>query len=68
LDPGPETSFYRWAEVAQWLRHAGSPMLSEEPVLAAMNLALQLRHLVPRLTRIDSCWTTCCATRRTGQR
>jgi hypothetical protein len=54
LNPGSETSFYSWAEVAPWLRRAGYDVPSEEPVLAAMNLALQLRHLTPQLTRIDS--------------
>jgi hypothetical protein len=54
LNPGSETSFYSWAEVAPWLRHAGYDVQSEEPVLAAMNLALQLRHLTPRLSRIDA--------------
>jgi hypothetical protein len=54
LNPGSETSFYSWAEVAPWLRRAGYDVPSEEPVLAAMNLALQLRHLAPRLSRIDA--------------
>jgi hypothetical protein len=66
LNPESETSFYSWAEVAPWLRRAGYPVPSEEPVLAAMNLALQLRHLAPRLTRLDS--VLACVLRRPASR
>ena len=66
LNPGAETSFYSWAEVAPWLRLAGYDVQSEEPVLAAMNLALQLRHLAPRLSRIDA--VLACVLRRQRDR
>jgi hypothetical protein len=55
LNPGCDTSFYSWFEVAQWLRRRlGYELPDEEPVLVAMNLALQLRRLAPRLRRMDA--------------
>ena len=55
LNPGCETSFYSWAEIAQWLRRKMRYELpDEEPVLVAMNLALQLRRLAPRISRMDA--------------
>jgi hypothetical protein len=49
-NPGKDTSFFSWAEVAPWLRtRMRYDLPDEEPVLAAMNLALQLRDLMPRL-------------------
>ena len=54
VNPGAAARFYSWAEVAPWLLYAGHPVDDSEPVLAAMNLALQLRHLAPRLTRMDA--------------
>jgi len=50
LNPGCDTTFYSWAEVLPWLRGAMRLDLpAEEPVLAAANLALQLRALLPRV-------------------
>ncbi|BCB79387.1 hypothetical protein GCM10022251_21780 [Phytohabitans flavus] len=55
LNPGCDTSFYSWVEVVQWLRRRlGYDLPEEEPVLVAMNLALQLRRLAPRITRMDA--------------
>lgn len=55
LNPGRNTSFYSWAEVSQWLRERMSyDVPGGEPVLVAMNLALQLRRLAPRIERIDA--------------
>ncbi|MDQ7902919.1 hypothetical protein RB614_00090 [Phytohabitans sp. ZYX-F-186] len=55
LNPGCDTSFYSWAEIAQWLRRRlGYELPDEEPVLVAMNLALQLRRLAPRIARMDA--------------
>jgi hypothetical protein len=53
LNPDRDTSFYSWYEISEWLRsndraEAGDV---EEPVLIALNLAIQLRRLLPRLTR-----------------
>jgi hypothetical protein len=53
LNPGSKTEFYSWAEVAPWLRHKGLDIPHVEPILAAMNLALQLRHLVPQLAQVE---------------
>jgi hypothetical protein len=54
LNPGNETTFYSWTEVVPWLQRRGHDLPHGEPVLTAMNLALQLRHLAPQLTRLDS--------------
>jgi len=53
LDPKRDTSFYSWAEVSEWIRTntRHNPGPADEPVLVAMNLALQLRRLLPRLSR-----------------
>lgn len=54
LNPGRDTSFYSWTEVAQWLRERmGYHVPDDDPVLVAMNLALQLRRLAPRIERMD---------------
>lgn len=53
LNPGRDTTFFSWVEVAAWL-YAGQPGSTgarDEPVLAALNLALQLRRLLPWLSR-----------------
>lgn len=50
LNPGRETSFFSWTEVGRWLERVGFDLADEEPVLAAANLAVQLRALIPRLT------------------
>jgi hypothetical protein len=53
LNPGRDTSFYSWAEVLPWLRHrVGCDLPDEEPVLAAVNLALQLRALAPQVSQM----------------
>jgi hypothetical protein len=50
LNPGRDTTFYSWAEVLPWLSHRmGFDLPDEEPVLAAANLALQLRTLMRRV-------------------
>lgn len=55
LNPGCDTSFYSWAEVVRWLRQRmGYDLPAPEPVLVAMNLALQLRRLAPRIARMDA--------------
>jgi hypothetical protein len=52
LNPGRDTTFYSWAEVLAWLRHRGGIDLpDDEPVLAAANLAVQLRALMRRVPR-----------------
>jgi hypothetical protein len=48
------TSYYRWSQVAPWLRtKLGMDVPDPEPVLAAINLALQLRAIAPRVSRMD---------------
>jgi hypothetical protein len=57
LNPGRDTLFYSWAEVLPWLReHVDRGMPDEEPVLAAANLVLQFRNLVPRLSDPAELW------------
>lgn len=56
LNPSAKTHFYSWIEASAWVRRhtrydAGD---ESEPVLAAMNLALQLRAMAPQLTRLDA--------------
>jgi hypothetical protein len=46
---------YRWGRVASWLRaNAGVAVADPEPVLIAVNLALQLRAVAPRVPRMDT--------------
>jgi hypothetical protein len=56
LNPGMDTKFYSWFEIGEWLReHKGyGDAQPEEPTLAAMNLALQLRRMAPRISRLDA--------------
>ena len=56
LNPKRDTSFYSWAEVSGWIRDhtRHDPGPDEEPVLVAMNLALQLRRLLPRLSQPEA--------------
>jgi len=56
LNPNRDTSFYSWAEVSRWVRDhtRHDPGPDEEPVLVAMNLALQLRRLLPRLSQPEA--------------
>jgi hypothetical protein len=49
------TSYYRWSQVAPWLRSRMELDVPDpEPVLAAINLALQLRAIAPRVSRMDA--------------
>ncbi|GAA1757524.1 hypothetical protein [Luedemannella helvata] len=49
---GPPTA-WRWTEVADWLRlWLGLAPDGHEPVLSAVDLALRLRALAPRVTRM----------------
>jgi len=55
LNPGRDTTYYSWAEVSMWLRgRMCFDLPDEQPVLAAANLALQLRVLLPRVSRSRS--------------
>jgi hypothetical protein len=55
VDMGISTAFYRWSHVAPWVRdRMGMTVHDPEPVLAAVNLALQLRALAPRVARMDA--------------
>jgi hypothetical protein len=55
VDMGISTAFYRWSQVAPWVRdRMGMQVHDPEPVLAAINLALQLRALAPRVSRMDA--------------
>jgi hypothetical protein len=48
-------AYYRWSQVAAWLRERmGIAVADPEPILAAVNLALQLRALAPRVSRMDA--------------
>jgi hypothetical protein len=50
LNPGRDTTFYSWVEVQEWLRaRMGLDPPYEDPTLAAANLALQVRALLPRV-------------------
>ncbi|GAA1795717.1 hypothetical protein HC028_18570 [Planosporangium flavigriseum] len=49
------TAYYRWSEIATWLRERmGIAVADPEPVLTAVNLALRLRALAPRVPRMDA--------------
>jgi hypothetical protein len=51
LNPGRDTKFYSWTEVALWLRaHLDLDVPPPEPTLLVANLLLQARRLAP-LTR-----------------
>ena len=55
VDGGLSTAFYRWSQVAPWIRdRMGMPVNDPEPTLAAVNLALQLRAMAPRVSRMDA--------------
>jgi hypothetical protein len=50
----PSITLYRWSQIAPWLRERmGMPVPDPEPLIAAVNLALQLRALAPRISRMD---------------
>ncbi|MDG4827636.1 hypothetical protein O7635_37835 [Asanoa sp. WMMD1127] len=54
LEPDRETSYYSWAQVSPWLRERmGFDLPDDEPILAATNLALQLRALTPRIRHMQ---------------
>jgi hypothetical protein len=54
IDIGASVAYYRWSQVAPWLRERmGMSVPDPEPVLAAVNLALQLRAMAPRVSRMD---------------
>jgi hypothetical protein len=54
IDTAISVAYYRWSQVAPWLRERmGMPVPDPEPVLAAVNLALQLRAMAPRVSRMD---------------
>jgi hypothetical protein len=54
IDIGASVAYYRWSQVAPWLRERMKmPVPDPEPVLAAVNLALQLRAMAPRVSRMD---------------
>jgi hypothetical protein len=55
VDSGLSVAYYRWSQVAPWLRERmRMPVPDPEPVLAAINLALQLRAMAPRVSRMDA--------------
>lgn len=50
----PGVALYRWSRIAPWLRERmGLAVPDPEPVAAAVNLALQLRAMAPRIERMD---------------
>jgi len=54
LEPDRDTSYYSWAQVSPWLRERmGYDLPEDEPILAATNLALQLRALAPRIRHMQ---------------
>jgi hypothetical protein len=55
VDSDLKVALYRWSQVAPWLRERlGMPVPDPEPTLAAVNLALQLRAMAPRVSRMDA--------------
>ena len=53
-NPAVDTSYYSWAQVSPWLRERmGYDLPDDEPILAATNLALQLRALAPRIRHMQ---------------
>lgn len=56
LNPDSLTNFFSWTEVSAWVRRYTNygPETRDDPVLVAMNLALQLRSIAPRITRLDA--------------
>jgi len=69
LNPGRDTRFYSWYETSAWMRrhtvYNPPPGRADEPVLIAMNLALQLRNLMPRVSRPEAVLE--CVTDRRGR-
>jgi len=57
LNPARDTRFYSWWETSAWIRRHTTylpPAESRDPALIAMNLALQLRNLMPQVTRPEA--------------
>jgi hypothetical protein len=55
VDHNIRTAYYRWSQVAPWLRdRMGIDVPDPEPVVAAINLALQLRAMAPRVSHMDA--------------
>jgi hypothetical protein len=55
VDTGASTRYYRWSQVVPWLRERmGMPLPDPDPIVSAANLALQLRALAPRVSRMDA--------------
>jgi hypothetical protein len=57
LNPARDTRFYSWWETSAWIRRHTiylPPSDGQEPALIAMNLALQLRNLMPRVSRPEA--------------
>jgi hypothetical protein len=55
VDTGASTKYYRWSQVVPWLRERMSlPLADPDPIISAANLALQLRALAPRVSRMDA--------------
>jgi hypothetical protein len=47
-------AYYRWSDVTPWLRQRmGVEVADPEPVLIAVDLALRLRALAPRVSRME---------------
>jgi hypothetical protein len=54
LNPGGRHTLFSWAEVTCWLRdRLGYDLPDDEPVPTVVNLALRLRRLAPRISRMD---------------
>lgn len=55
VNPGGDgTIFYRWSEVAPWLReHKGIDAPDREPALAMANHIIEMRELEPRVSHAD---------------
>ena len=55
VDTDASTRYYRWSQVVPWLREQmGIPLEDPDPILSVANLALQLRALAPRVSRMDA--------------
>jgi hypothetical protein len=56
LNPARDTKFYSWWETSAWIRRHTTydPCDHPEPVLVAMNLALQLRRMRDKISRLDA--------------
>ena len=51
----PQPVGYRWSEVSPWLTlHYGVPVVDPADTLTAINLALRLRSMIPRIERMSA--------------